>query len=472
MASVHQLSIRARLTLFFVLAIAVVLAFTGVALISLVHRSLVTSASNQVEAAMTQTQERFVTGTMPGRSVVVLPMHGDVVVQVTNVAGTRVWAASSAIVNMPVLAHPKADFSSVNGLAIALVRNKRTIPVIGELSLGQVQTITTTRGPGLVFGFVYGGPIDHSVTILLASVAVSFPLLLLMSGGLIWFGIGLALAPVESIRRRVDVIAARDLSERVPVTGGDDEIARLARTVNEMLDRLESASRFQQEFVSNVSHELRSPLTTLLATVDRAASDQDHADWSVVTETILREGRRLDVLIDDLFWLARNDEHQIHSSRTDVDLDDLLFEEASRVRAMSGLAVDTSGVHPTKVQGDPAMLKRMIRNVVDNAVRYASHELCFTSRFDGEMAEVTVADDGDGLDVQESVRLFDRFVRADPARSRNSGGTGLGLAIVAEIVNRHGGSARFVEVLKGSKIELRVRADGRATDEESSGATT
>ena len=99
---------------------------------------------------------------------------------------------------------------------------------------------STAGGPALVYGFVYGGPIDHSVAILLASVAISFPLLLLLSGGLIWFGIGLALAPVEAIRRRVDAIAARDLSERVPVTGGDDEIARMARTVNAMLERLEA----------------------------------------------------------------------------------------------------------------------------------------------------------------------------------------------------------------------------------------
>jgi signal transduction histidine kinase len=236
----------------------------------------------------------------------------------------------------------------------------------------------------------------------------------------------------------------------------------MARTVNAMLERLEAASKFQQEFVSNVSHELRSPLTTLLATVDRAVSDQDRANWSVAAETILREGRRLDVLIDDLFWLARNDEHQVETARTDVDLDDLLFEESQRVRAMSELSVDTSRVTPTRVVGDPAMLKRMIRNVVDNAARYATRGLTFSSAFDDEEAVVRVGDDGDGIDVATSEPLFDRFVRADPARSRHSGGTGLGLAIVAEIVARHGGSVRFVEVERGTLIELRVRCDGRA----------
>jgi signal transduction histidine kinase len=299
------------------------------------------------------------------------------------------------------------------------------------------------------------------VGVLLVSVAISFPLLLLLSGGLIWLGIGLALAPVESIRRRVERIAARDLSERVPVTGGDDEIARMARTVNAMLDRLEAASKFQQEFVSNASHELRSPLTTLLATVERAQSEQRSVNWAEVTETIMREGRRLDGLIEDLFWLARHDENQVEAVSVDVDLDDLLFEEALRVRAMSELSVDTSTVQPTRVTGDPPMLKRMIRNVVDNAARYATHELRFDSHYDGPFAVVTVADDGEGIDVAQSTRFFQRFVRADSARSRRSGGTGLGLSIVTDIVTRHGGAARFVEVPNGSKIELRVRRDGQ-----------
>jgi signal transduction histidine kinase len=462
MLDVRQLSIRARLTLFFVLSIAIILGFTGFALVNIVHRSLVTSASNQIQTEFSEADQRVADGPLAHLNRIVLPMHGDVVIQVTNVAGTRVWAASSSIVNAPVLAHTQSDFTAINALGVVLDHTKRTAPYDGEISLGQVQSISTKGGPALVYGFVYGGPIDHSVTVLLASVAISFPLLLLLSGGLIWFGIGLALAPVEAIRRRVDAIAARDLSERVPVTGGDDEIARMARTVNAMLERLEAASKFQQEFVSNVSHELRSPLTTLLATVDRAVSDQDRANWSVAAETILREGRRLDVLIDDLFWLARNDEFQVESTRVDVDIDDLLFEESQRVRTMSELSVDTSRVTPTRVMGDPAMLKRMVRNIVDNAARYASGGLTFACALEGEMAVVKVGDDGDGIDVGGSDRLFDRFVRADPARSRHSGGTGLGLAIVSEIVTRHGGSARFVEVEQGTLIELRIRRDGRA----------
>lgn len=452
----RALSIRARLTLFFVISIAVVLAFTGVALVSLVHRSLVNNATNQVSNVMAQVEARLASTPLPSTGPLVLPMVGDVVVQVTDPHGRSVWAVSSAIADQPVLARARADNAATTGLVAVEVRHRADASVLAALSQSTVQSITTSRGPALIFGFVDGTSITHSVGVLLVSVAVSFPLLLVLAGGLIWLGLGLALAPVESIRRRVERIAARDLSERVPVTGGDDEIARLARTVNEMLDRLESANRFQQEFVSNVSHELRSPLTTLLATVERASNVAERADWGSVAETITREGRRLDALIDDLFWLARNDEGQIELRHVDVDLDDLLFEEAQRVRSMTELAVDTSAVTPTRVVGDPATLKRMIRNVVDNAVRYASAGLTFEARYDLDDAVVRIGDDGVGIDVATSARFFQRFVRSDPARARASGGTGLGLAIVADVAARHGGSARFVEVASGSCLELRL----------------
>ena len=456
----RQLSIRARLTLIFVLAIAVILTFTGIALVNLVHRSLLSQAANQIDAVMEQTQMGFASATKAVNHQQVLAMQGDVVVQVTNTAGTRVWAASSAIANAPVLAKAVVDFSSGSGLGVRYLHSATTSPTLSELSSGQVASITTKRGQGLIFGYVYGGPIQHSVRVLLASLLISFPLLLLMSGGLIWLGIGLALAPVEAIRRRVDAIAAEDLTQRVPVTGGDDEIARMARTVNEMLARLESASRFQQEFVSNASHELRSPLTTLLATTERATADPANANWPEVADVIMREGRRLDGIIGDLFWLARHDEDHVDVESAEVDFDDLLYEEASRVRSMSELSVDTSAVAPTRVLGDPTMIKRMIRNVVDNAMRYAQRELRFDSHYEDDEAVIVVSDDGEGIDVAKSARFFERFTRADAARTRQSGGTGLGLAIVTEIAIRHGGSARFVEVETGSRIELRVRRDG------------
>jgi len=143
---------------------------------------------------------------------------------------------------------------------------------------------------------------------------------------------GLALAPVESIRRRVDAIAASDLSQRVPRRRERRNRAHGPHGQCHV-GRLEASSQFEQEFVSNASHELRSPLTTLLATTERAAKDPDHADWNEVGEVVMREGRRLETLIDDLAWLARHDEHRAEIHSVDVDLDDLLLVRASRAPA-------------------------------------------------------------------------------------------------------------------------------------------
>jgi signal transduction histidine kinase len=195
----------------------------------------------------------------------------------------------------------------------------------------------------------------------------------------------------------------------------------------------------------------------LLATVDRATNHLEETDWVEFTDTIRREGRRIDSLVDDLFFLARSDERREEMRREEVDLDDILDEEARRVRQITTLRISTSGVQPTRVWGDPPMLRRLVRNVVDNALRFANEEVSFSTRYVGPMAEICVHDDGTGVDVAQSERLFQRFVRTDAARSRASGGTGLGLPIVAEITLRHGGEARFITVESGSTMRIRVR---------------
>jgi len=371
-----------------------------------------------------------------------------------------VWAQSPQIEGEPVLATVAQDDRSPNGLVARLVNSPQLAGVDVDLSVGTVGTVTTKRGPGLVFAFIYGESLSQSLRLLVMSLLVSLPLLLLVSGLLIWNGIGLALAPVEAIRRRVDEIAGEDLTQRVPVPGGNDEITRMARTVNNMLARLESSSKFQQEFISNASHELRSPLTTLLVLTERAKQNPDEANWPEVADVVTREGRRLNQLIDDLFWLTRHDEKHIEQKFLEVDIDDVLFEEAQRVRAMSDFRVDVADVSPTRVLGDPALLKRMVRNVVDNALRYVDDQLIFGCAYDGDDVVVRIANDGEAVDVATSDMLFQRFVRADSARDRSSGGTGLGLSIVQSIAELHGGSVAFLSVEIGTLLAVRLRRDG------------
>jgi len=154
-----------------------------------VHRSLLTGATNQIEARLAVTQDQLATTTMPKNREVVLPMQGDVVLQVTNIEGTKVWAASSPLQRSRTGPFHNRPLGAARTQA-QVVRDSATASTLSQIDQGQVQPITTTRGPGIVYGFVYGGSIDHSNAVLMTSVTTSFPLLLLISGGLIWLGLG------------------------------------------------------------------------------------------------------------------------------------------------------------------------------------------------------------------------------------------------------------------------------------------
>ncbi|MBW4030171.1 MAG: HAMP domain-containing histidine kinase [Acidobacteria bacterium] len=453
----RDLSIRARLTLIFVLVIALVLVATGAVIVVFYRHSTTAEASSRITQAMARIQVGDARDIVPGARPLKLKSQDNVVIQVTNLADNAVWAASGEIYKYPVISHEVASVNAPNGYLVHQLAWVKDSPLQGQLALGQAQTIATGRGLGLVVGFIDGQSIAQANHLLLVVLSLAISVLLLIVAFVVWFAVGLTLRPMEAIRRRVATIAANDLSERVPETGGDDEVSRMARTLNAMLDRLQTSTRVQQEFVSNASHELRSPLTTLLATVDRASNHLDDTDWAEFTETIRREGRRIDSLVDDLFFLARSDERREVMRREEVDLDDILHEEARRVRLMTTLRISTSGVQPVRVWGDPAMLSRLVRNVVDNALRFANEEVSFSTRYVGPMAEICVHDDGTGVDVADSERMFQRFVRTDAARSRTAGGTGLGLPIVAEIAQRHGGEACFIKVTTGSTMRIRLR---------------
>jgi signal transduction histidine kinase len=442
----------------FISLVAVFFLVGSLVLIVVVRSTLTASATSRVETQVARAQAFAARHTLLDAD---FKSGGGVAIQVIDRTQRRVWASSPNLEGAPPLAsvrHPESD----SGLwRITLHATAGTKPFLTELSQPFAAPVSTTRGQGYILGFYDGPPVSASVRHLTWVLLASLPVVLALLGLLIWLGLGLTLAPVESIRRRVSAIAGSDLSQRVPEMPGDDEIARLSRTLNAMLARLEAASHGHQEFVSNASHELRSPLTTLLMTVDQAAHRPDEANWESVADTVAREGRRLQQLIDDLFWLARADEKGHPFTPVDVDLDDVLFDEATRLRTVTALAVESRGVAPVRVRGDLDMLRRLVRNIVDNAARYATSTVTLTVRTEGGEAVLTVADDGPGVDPDTADRLFGRFARADESRSRSRGGTGLGLAIVAEIAERHQGTARFVPGGSGATVEVRLPRERR-----------
>jgi signal transduction histidine kinase len=285
---------------------------------------------------------------------------------------------------------------------------------------------------------------------------IGLPLLLAVVGVTTWRVAGRALAPVEAMRAEVEAISTKELHRRVPDPPGRDEIARLASTMNRMLARLESGQRRQRRFVSDASHELRSPVATIRQHTEVAQSHPEQTNVDELVEVVLAETLRLQRLVDDLLLLAKMDEGTLQRRNEPVDLDDILLEEIDRLRATTDLRVDAKGVSAGRVDGDPTQLRKLIRNLVDNAARHARSAVAMSLSESSQEVVVTVDDDGAGVPEAERGRIFERFVRLDEARDRDSGGGGLGLAIVAEIAAGHGGLVEVGEgPLGGARFEVR-----------------
>lgn len=308
---------------------------------------------------------------------------------------------------------------------------------------------------------VLGASLDETaeaVATAAALLGIAVPLAVALIGVVVWVVATRALEPVERIRVRVDQVDAGALDQRVPTTGSGDEIDRLAGTMNRMLDRIEHGYRARQRFVSDASHELRSPLATMRQYAEVSRAHPSAAPPGELAEVVLSEGSRMQEIVEGLLLLARLDEGAT-AVAVGVDLDDLALAEARRVRALGSAAVDGRGIAPARVVGDPRLLARAVRNLVDNAVRHASGTISLTTQSREGWAIVCVDDDGAGVPEDERERVFERFTRLDEARSRDTGGSGLGLAIVSEVARAHGGTVRVeTSPLGGARFTLRLPA--------------
>ncbi|PYY52005.1 sensor histidine kinase [Curtobacterium sp. MCBD17_023] len=308
----------------------------------------------------------------------------------------------------------------------------------GERWLLVADDVDLPDGTGGVL--VVGAPLEdadaavQTVTVLLV---VAVPVVVALMSLVTWFVVGRALRPVDRMRREVDDVEGTNLHARVDEPGSGDEVDRLAVTMNRMLGRLEASQQAQRRFVSDASHELRSPLATIRQHAEVARAHPEVTDTADLADVVLDEGARLQELVESLLLLTRLDERGRDRDRA-VDLDDLVFAEASRPRA--AVHVDVSGVAPARVRGDDRLLGRVVRNLVDNAVRHADRAVTVALGSVAGDAVLTVDDDGRGIPEGDRTRVFERFVRLDEGRARDAGGSGLGLAIVDAVVRGHGGS--------------------------------
>ncbi len=440
--------VRARITLAATAAVAVVLAMTGLAFVLLLQRELLAGVD-----ASARTRAQDIAALSVGKLPPVLPAAKDdgSLVQVLDSSG-GVLAASGNIEGEHALVRPNP------GLKGAQISTLSALPIGGG---ERFRVLQESAGPPAAQRTVVVAlslaPADRAVQSARSLLFEVLPAALLLTALVTWLGVGRALAPVERIRRGVAEIGGGDLSKRVPLPTAHDEVHRLAETMNSMLARLQASAGRQQRFVADASHELRSPLANMQASLEVALARQDLDLWQETGQDLQGEYDRMRRLVEDLLLLARLD-GRIPLAHDDVDLDDVVHEEAERLRRHAAVTVHVAPLPALRVRGDGARLAQVVGNLADNAARHAATTVSLSLRRDGDWVVVQVADDGPGVPLEYRLRIFDRFTRLDQARARDSGGSGLGLAISREIAQAHGGSLELLLGVEqeGAVFELRL----------------
>jgi heavy metal sensor kinase len=276
---------------------------------------------------------------------------------------------------------------------------------------------------------------------------VGAPAALVLTTAIIWFLAGAALRPVEVMRAEAAAISESEPDRKLPVPATGDEVEKLGRTLNDLLDRMHQALERERRFVADASHELRTPLSILSTEIELALRrSRSPAELEAALRSAGEQSDRLIKLASDLLVLARADRKQLPVRKEASHLDSLVasaVDELSEVAGRSGVTVSASlGTKTESIEVDPDRIQQALRNLIENAIRHTPRGGSVdvnVERVDG-MYRVAVADTGTGFPAAFIDRAFDPFVRMDLGRSRRDGGTGLGLAIVKAITEAHGGS--------------------------------
>jgi signal transduction histidine kinase len=380
---------------------------------------------------------------------------GTLTIQVLGPHGRVVDASPGADRMVPLL--PPAQAAALARTGRAVLRDGRPF---GIPYLMRVVAVPANGGQTVISAAAYT-EVRDSMTALGRALIVATPLLLLLLAGATWLVVGSTLRPIAALRRGAQMVTATGKARELPVPEARDEVRTLAITLNDMLARLDSAQRRQRSLVSDTAHELRSPIASIRAQLEVALDHPAQQDWNQTGRDVLADTLRLSRLAEDLLVLARLDEYQPRTGAgRPVDLAVLITEEAERSTG-GRVPVTARATGRCVVTGEVEALRRLLRNLIENALRYAKSGVEVSARREAGDAVLTVSDDGPGIPAADRERAFDRFVRLDDARSRDetgTGGAGLGLAIVRAIARTHGGSAHLEDATPGLRAVVRLPA--------------
>lgn len=445
------MTVRVRITFGVAIVFALALAVASTFLVTRQRAALTDDIETTIRLRSADLVAALEGGSLPAS--IAIPFEDAAFVQIVDPAGA-VARSSPNIEGEPAVATFRPD-----GYRTA-ARTLRHLP-IGEEPFRVVAETATSDGT--TFTVYVGGslePVDDAVTNLVVALALGAPALLAVVLALTWIAVGRALRPVEQMRAEVDGITEAALHRRVPQPQGDDEIGRLAATMNTMLSRLEDAASRNRRFLADASHELRSPLAGIRSQLEVDLAHPERADWQTTERDVLDETLHMQRLVDDLLTLAALDEPTTSTRHVLLDVDEVVLTEVRRLRTRGKVTIDARNVTAAQTTGDATALGRAVRNLLDNAERHAAATVTVSVTDNGAEIQVVVSDDGPGVAANDRDRIFERFARADESRTRERGGRGLGLAIARDIAAVHGGTLALEDTAAGATFVLRLPRDG------------
>ncbi len=443
-------SLRRRVMVASSLVVVVALAVGVLGFTLALGRILTNSATDAAKVQANQIASVITAGEYTATGAVNnLPTQGSII-QILDQAGV-VLAASDSSAMLPLTKEKPGPGQVIDATASG----------VGDEVDPYVLVIRGVSDPsGRVYTLVVATPQNTEsrtvqvATALLAAAACVLAVALLL---LIHRILSSALEPVARIRRQVAAISTAGSPERLTVPPTRDEIADLATTMNEMLDRLARADATTRRFISDASHEMRSPLATIRTTLETSEHTPEPENALLQSETL-----RLQFLVDDLLTLAKADDHGLVLRHDEVDIDDLVHAEAQRLRAVSPGPV-LSVITAARVRGDADRIAQILRNLTDNALRHTTGAIRLSVVLSGGRVLIHVDNDGEPIAAEQREAIFERFTRLDDSRTRDGGGSGLGLAIARTLAAAHGGSVTAGEAPDGRcRFTLNLPLDDEA----------
>jgi heavy metal sensor kinase len=294
-------------------------------------------------------------------------------------------------------------------------------------------------------------PTDEELESLRDVLAYVIPIALVLAGVGGWFLARQSLAPVATMAERASGIGVEDLSARLPVINPRDEVGRLAVAFNDLLNRLENSLTQQRQFMADASHELRTPVATS-RTAAAVALQQPHRDEPEYRQTLAlieQQTTRLSRIVEDMFTLARVDTGSYPVRRTPMYLDEVIDDVVRGARVLAAtkhVTIESALIESAAFTGDEELVRRLVGNLLDNAARHAPpHSTVQVDlKREDERFVLCVSNAGEAIPADIQPHIFERFIRADNARTSASGGAGLGLALARWIARAHGGDVTLV----------------------------